>query len=199
MTSGPSNVRLSSLKIKKLSSSRIKMQNCVTNDFVRKPRGIEEYPRFKATELRQLLLYTGPVALKNILSDECYQHYMALNIAMRIILSTDHYLLYVDYAAKLMNYFVKTFEQIYGSHFISHNVHSLLHIVDDYVKFGSLDNCSCFPFENYMKILKQMIRKHDKPLQQIIKRYDEIYVNDKIKFGNHDNNTFTVKNQTVLY
>lgn len=192
MTNGPPNVRLSSLKVKKLSSSLNKIHNCLTNDFVRKPRGIEEYPRYKATELRQFLLYTGPVVLKGILSDECYQHFMTLNIAMRILLSTDHSK-YVGYAANLLDYFVKTFEQMYGSHFVSHNVHSLLHVVDDYVKYGPLDNCSCFPFENYMKVLKRMIRKHDKPLQQIIKRYDEIYINDKIKFGNHDHNTFTVK------
>lgn len=192
MTNGPPNVRLSSLKVKKLSSSLNKIHNCITNDFVRKPRGIEEYPRYKATELRQLLLYTGPVALKDILSDECYQHFMTLNIAMRIFLSTDHSK-YVDYAAKLLDYFVKTFEKIYGSHFISHNVHNLLHVVDDYVKYGPLDNCSCFPFENYMKVLKRMIRKHDKPLQQIIKRYDEIFTIEKIKFGNRDHNTFTVK------
>lgn len=38
-----------------------------------------------------------------------------------------------------------------------------------------------------------MIRKHDKPLEQIIKRYDEIYINDKIKFENHDHNTLTIK------
>lgn len=45
-----------------------------------------------------------------------------------------------------------------------------------------------------MKVLKKMIRKHDKPLQQIIKRFDEIFINDKIKFKDHDdNNTFTVK------
>lgn len=96
------------------------MQNCITNDFVRKPRGIEEYPRFKATELRQLLLYTGPIAFKNVLSDKCYQHFMALNIAMRFLLSTDHSS-YLDYAAQLLEYFVKTFERIYGSHFVSHN------------------------------------------------------------------------------
>jgi len=82
MTNGPPNVRLSSLKIKKLSSSLNKIHNCITNDFVCKPRGIEEYPRYKATELRQLLLYTGPVVLKDILSDECYQNFMTLNIAI---------------------------------------------------------------------------------------------------------------------
>lgn len=193
MSNGSANVRLSSLKIKQLSSSLNKLRNSITNDFFRIPRSIEEYPRFKATELRQLLLYTGPIALKNVLSTECYQHFMALNIAMSILLSTDHYL-YLDYAATLLDYFVKTFEQMYGSHFISHNVHSLLHLVDDNMKYGSLDNCSCFPFENYMKILKKMIRKHDNPLQQIIKRFDEIYNNDEVKFKIHHNIKFTAKN-----
>lgn len=56
---------------------------------------------------------------------------------------------------------------------MSHNVHGLLHIVDDYRKFGNLDSCSCFPFENYMKTLKKMVRKHDKPLEQVVKRYNE--------------------------
>lgn len=73
----------------------------------------------------------------------------------------------------LLNYFVKCFEYIYGTHFISHNVHGLLHIVDDYRNFGALDSCSCFPFENYMQILKSSLRKHDKPLQQFVRRYQE--------------------------
>lgn len=96
---------------------------------------------------------------------------------MKILLKTDHSK-YVGYAAKLLDYFVKTFEKMYESYFVSHNVHSLLYLVDDYAKYGPLKNCSCFPFENYMKVLKQMIRKHDKPLQQIIKHYDEIYINE---------------------
>lgn len=51
--------------------------------------------------------------------------------------------------------------------------HGLMHITDDYKKFGPLDNIAAFPFENYLKQLKKMVRKHDKPLQQIIKRLNE--------------------------
>lgn len=192
MNNGPLSVRLSSKKIKQLSLNLEKMRSSITNDFARKPRRIEEYPRFKATEFRQLLLYTGPIVLKNILSDECYKRFMSLNIAMKILLSKDHSA-YLNYAAELLNYFVKVFQQIYGSHYVSHNVHSLLHLVDDYITYGPLDNCSCFPFENYMKVLKSMLRKHEKPLQQIIKRYEEIINNDNIKFTNSKFNTFTIK------
>lgn len=143
MNNGPMRVRLSSLKVKQLSLNLEKMRSCITNDFARKPRRIEEYPRFKATEFRQLLLYTGPIVFKNVLSDECYKHFMSLNISMRILLSKDHSA-YLKYAAKLLNYFVKTFQQIYGCHYLSHDVHSLLHLVDDYITYGPLDNCSCF-------------------------------------------------------
>lgn len=73
---------------------------------------------------------------------------------MRILLSSDHSS-YLKYETELLDYFVKVFQQIYGHHYVSHNVHSLLHLADDYSNYGPLDNCSCFPFENYMKVLKK--------------------------------------------
>lgn len=73
----------------------------------------------------------------------------------------------------LLKYFVKTLEQIYGREHLSHNVHGLLHMCDDYENFGPLENCSTFPFENYMKELKLKLRKHEKCLEQVINRYIE--------------------------
>ncbi|KAF0705638.1 Uncharacterized protein FWK35_00038752, partial [Aphis craccivora] len=172
-TMGPSSVRLPSWKVKTISDRLAQLKICITNDFSRKPRSLKYVRLFKATELRQLLLYTGPVVFENIISDDCYNHFLTLSVAMRILLSSDLNK-YIDYARKLLEYFVKTFQQIYGSHLVSHNVHSLLHLADDYDKFGNLDNCSAFPFENYMKTLKKMIRKHEKPLQQVVRRYEEL-------------------------
>lgn len=97
---------------------------------------------------------------------------MALSIAMIVLLSPDH-LSYVNYARNLLKYFVHSFKDLYGSHYISHNIHGLLHIADDYERYGPLDNCSAFPFENYMQTLKSLIRKPDKPLEQIVLRYQE--------------------------
>lgn len=52
-------------------------------------------------------------------------------------------------------------------------MHNLLHIVDCAIKFGNLDNFSCFPFENYLQKLIKSLRKSEKPLQQIVKRITE--------------------------
>jgi len=38
---------------------------------------------------------------------------------------------------------------------MSYNVHCLLHVIDNYVNFGSSNNISAFPFENYLKELKK--------------------------------------------
>lgn len=38
----------------------------------------------------------------------------------------------IDFSEKLLAYFVDEFEKLYWKHFISHNVHGLFHIVDDY-------------------------------------------------------------------
>lgn len=105
---------------------------------------------------------------------------MSLNIAFIILLSPNLGK-YIDFARKLLIYFVQSFSKIYGIHLLSHNVHGLLHVCDDYDRYGPLDNCSTFPFENFMSQLKKMLRKNEKPLQQIVNRYEEKLKNKKVE------------------
>ena len=51
--------------------------------------------------------------------------------------------------------------------FVSYNVHSLVHLYDDYKRFGSLENVNCFSFESYLGVLKNCVRSGYCPLQQI--------------------------------
>lgn len=169
---GPLNVRLPSSKIKQISNLSLSFRSKFPCEFSRKPRAIEEVLRWKATEFRSFLLYIGPLVLKSIVSKDCFKNVMALNIAMTILLSPNLGLL-IQYADDLLNYFVLTFEQIYGQYLISSNIHGLIHLVDDYKQYGPLDNCSAFPFENYMKVLKNMLRQPNKPLEQVVKRFSE--------------------------
>jgi len=167
---GPINVRLHSRQILKLSKRLIHLKNQIPCDFSRKPRAIQDVGRWKGTEFRQFLIYTGPVILENTLSEDCYNNFMALNISMVILLFPNYG---EHYAHTLLDYFMKSFGQLYGKHFISHNIHGMLHLADDYERYKVLDNCSSFPFENVMKNLKSMVRKHDKPLQQVVRWYGE--------------------------
>jgi len=84
---------------------------------------------------------------------------------------------FIDYAEQLLNHFVQYFGTIYEPYLISYNVHGLLHLVANYKHFGSLDNINCFPFKNFMKYLKQKVKKHEKPLQQVVKRYHKEAIN----------------------
>ncbi|KAE9522831.1 hypothetical protein AGLY_016793 [Aphis glycines] len=87
---------------------------------------------------------------------------------------------FINYARKLVSHFVTSFKSLYGSHNVSYNVHGLLHLVNDVEEFGPVDNFSAYRFENYLGKLKKKIRKDDKPLQQIARRYTEIGNNLKI-------------------
>ena len=60
---------------------------------------------------------------------------------------------------------------------MSHNVHNLVHIPEDVLHLGSLQFFSAYPFENYMQIIKYLTTRSAKPLQQIIKRLNEIEIN----------------------
>lgn len=79
----------------------------------------------------------------------------------------------INYADELLNEFVKDFETVYEKQYISQNVDNLLHLCSDVRKFGSLDKFSAFRFENYMSSIKKIIRKGEKPFQQIARRYAE--------------------------
>lgn len=55
-----------------------------------------------------------------------------------------------------------------------YNIHGLTHLSDDVKVHGHLDLISGFPFENYLKKIKRMVRKPSSPLQQVIRRISEL-------------------------
>jgi len=182
---GPVNVRIRSTKINELSTSLLNINMSITSDFVRKCRSMQELSRWKATEFRLFLLYIGPVVLKNIINEECYTNFMTLNISMIILLSSNYSFL-LNYARQLLDFFVMSFQNIYGAQFVSHNVHGLLHLCDDYELYGPLHNCSAFIFENYMKELKSFVKKPEKPLQQVVNRYNEKCYANTLNINNQE-------------
>lgn len=134
---------------------------------------IRDVNRWKATELRQILLYTGMVVFHEIISKEAYDHFMEFCVAMRILSINNITEEYNSFSKSLINHFVVEFGNIYGKQYMSHNVHIILHLADDAKKYGSINNFSAFPFESYMQPLKKKIKNGVKPLQQLARRYTE--------------------------
>lgn len=55
-------------------------------------------------------------------------------------------------------FFVERYESFHGVGRLTYNIHNLIHLANDVKNYGSLDNFSCFPFENYLRRLKQKIK-----------------------------------------
>lgn len=133
----------------------IALQRFIPAEFVRKPRSLNELRRFKATEFRQFLFYTGPIVLKPILDEDSYLHFIVLHAACTILCNKQNLKSYQTYAKSLLKYFVESFGTLYGIQYMSHNIYNLLHICDDTTSFRILDNFSAFPFENYLSSVKK--------------------------------------------
>lgn len=148
--SGYHTTRFSGQKIAKLSERLVATSKWIPKEFPRKSRSVNEVARWKATEFRLFLLYLGLVVLHNLLPQENYLHYSMLNCAIRILCHRKDCMHNNQYSRDLLIRFVQIFEQLYGEDTIIYNVHNLIHINVDVLKFGPLDDFSAFPFENYM-------------------------------------------------
>lgn len=170
---GNKKVRLSFIQIEEISSRLINLRQFVPRCFSRLPRSLREVDRWKATEFRQFLLYTGKLVLKKILPGDLYNHFLLLNVALCILVSKSLCTLHLELASTLLQKFVVESADLYGKEFLVYNVHCLLHLTYTVQNFGSLDNCSAFKFENYMQTLKRKVRSGKKPLSQIVNRLHE--------------------------
>ncbi|OXA56102.1 hypothetical protein Fcan01_08855 [Folsomia candida] len=68
-----SHEKLRASEISLISDRLDNLKNKVLCQFSRKPRSLDDLARYKATEFRQFLLYTGPVVLRNVVSPDSYQ------------------------------------------------------------------------------------------------------------------------------
>ena len=169
--------RLSSAQIQEVSNILMSLNGKLPSEFARQPRSLAELDRWKATELRSFLLYSGPVVLKGIVDPKLYKHFLSLSIAIRILCEEDKIKCssLLDFAKELLNYFVNNAKEHYGNAFCVYNVHGLSHIADDVEYFQlPLDGLSAFQFENFLQTLKRLVRSRHNPVSQITKRLDEI-------------------------
>lgn len=171
-------------KVKILSNYIISNGNQLPTEFSRKSRGLRLMRRYKATELRQLLLYTLPMILSQILKSKYYDHFIKLHIAIRILCSNAHCITHNNIAKKLLIEFVEEFPMLYEPHCMSFNLHSLLHLCDDVLNYKCpLDSYSAFKFENFLQFLKKLPKCGFNVLEQLNNRiHERILHNQSLTF-----------------
>lgn len=170
---GPLSCRLGSRVVCSISEGLVDLKSHIPVEFCRKLRSLAEIKRWKATEFRTFLLYTGPIVLLRKLSDAMCNNFLLLHVALFILLSDELCSKYSEFAGELLKLFVQHCSDLYGKDMLVYKVHSLIHLVDNAKHFGALDNVSGFPSENFLGTLIQLVRKPGRPLQQVVLRLRE--------------------------
>jgi len=91
----------------------------------------------------------------------------SINIFLKTKISDDQYIT----ATFAIRKFVLDVEKLYDIHFMSYNIHLLLHIPAAVQKFGALWAWSTFPFENFNHILQNSFNSTQYVPDQIYKFY----------------------------
>ena len=84
---GPHHCRLSHSQLTEVSELLCALR--LPPEFARQPRSLFEVEWWKATEFRSFLLYTGSVVLKKVICIKSYETFMALSIAVGIMLEAN--------------------------------------------------------------------------------------------------------------
>ncbi|KAJ8681298.1 hypothetical protein QAD02_017085 [Eretmocerus hayati] len=145
----------------------------VPMEFVRKPRPLTQVDKFKATELRELLLYTGPVIFSKYVSAEAMHHFNTLNLAARLLNDPEQYANSNALVRQLLSDYVSTMRTLHGDFHIVYNIHNLLHLAEEALRHGTLEGFSAFKYENFLGVMRKMIRQGNHVLAQIMNRLNE--------------------------
>ena len=101
---GKRDVRISAGRVIEISNRYKWLQTNQPNVFARRPCGLDEIDRWKATEFRQFLLYSGMLALDGILRDDLYTHFLCLSVAISILVCPSLARVHKTYAHDLLIY-----------------------------------------------------------------------------------------------
>ncbi|XP_016843693.2 uncharacterized protein LOC103316575 isoform X1 [Nasonia vitripennis] len=173
LSSSTRKVRLSSSLKTELTRRTTMINGDIPLEFPRKMRSSDHFAKFKAVEFKFFLLYAAPVVLKKLLSEDLYNHFMLLTVACRL-LSTENKNLHIVDARNYLRKFVKDASTLYGSTFVSLNVHNLIHLPDDVENTRcSLSELSAFAFESYLGSISATLRSPKHLLAQYCRRLQE--------------------------
>lgn len=100
---GKLTVRLPGQTVKLLSNKLVSFREYMPREINRKPRDLQDLQRFKATEFRSFLLYTGVIALHNLVDIAIYNHFLLFHCGVALLVSRKS-------VHNLINYELASFE-----------------------------------------------------------------------------------------
>lgn len=167
---------ITKLKLSEIDNLLRLANQCKPTEINRPIRITKDFPRWKATEHRTILLYAGIVILKDLIPVKDYELFLLLSCAMKLAsvekyFNVNNRIILIE---NLLKDFVQNYAKLYGKHTITSNIHNLLHVSNDLKCFGNIDSISTYPFENHLGKVKQKIRAYHHPIQQFAKRVGEL-------------------------
>lgn len=178
--SGTNDFKFSESDIIQISAKHVAANDTKPSEINRANRSLNCIAFWKATEIHTFLLKTGPVILREHLTAEIYNHFLALHCAVTIC-SAETLTKYVPVAKMLFKSFIERFGEIYSEQHKTYSIHSVIHVTDDVERFGVLDKYSAFPGESNLGFLKKLVRGGHLPLQQVVKRIGERDYFEKVR------------------
>ena len=134
--------RLTSLQYERISALHESLCSSIPREFARSPRSLFEHPRWKATEFRTFLLYTGPVSLYGNVPEDIFNNFLLLSCGIHLLINPKLVQSHNATACELLVKFVKLYAQLFGEGRVVFNVHGLIHLSDDTKLHGPLDDFS---------------------------------------------------------
>jgi hypothetical protein len=174
-------MKLSSWNQNRVSKKFQQIARYYPQEFARKPRPLSEYKDYKATEGRLFILYTGPVALQDILDKQGFKHFLLFHAAIRALCHPKLSSTLIKFAKLALQKFVETCSRFYKLTFNSYNVHALLHLAENAEHLGPFDSFSAFSYENNISFFLKYYRKPHRPLQQFAYRQAEREKREEMK------------------
>lgn len=118
-----------------------------------------------------LFLLYCPYSAKNILEEEYLNHICLLTtslfLALECYISEQSILTIQTRIRKFLN----QFENLYSRRQMSYNIHTLMHFAACVINHGSVYHDSSIMFEEYNRILGQLIQSPANVLTQLAKKY----------------------------
>lgn len=108
------NMYLQNLPKRRMDNIYIAFSSYVPCEFERKTRSIlHDFSGFKGNEFRFWGLYGGFVQIKDFVSEDLYQHFLKLFVAIRLLACNASHIINADYAQMLLEEFVAQYPAIY--------------------------------------------------------------------------------------